>query len=162
MFISKEEVEKKLKELAEELNQYELPFDIYLILIGGASLILKYNLKRSTHDIDVVVRPYLGGLGDILARKGFQIVEEGFLNLHPDYEERLQSVYEKGKVHILMLSPYDLARNGETVKIEKNVSSDSKNRFSVHPCGKHLFPLTTTYPQHQGLGGYFIEKLHQL
>ena len=32
MFISKEEVEKKLKELAEELNQYELPFDIYEFL----------------------------------------------------------------------------------------------------------------------------------
>jgi len=109
MFINKEEVERKLRELAEVLNQYELPFDIYLILIGGASLILKYNLRRSTRDIDVVVRPYVGGLGDILAKKGFQIVAEGFLNLHPDYEKRLQPVYEKGKVHILMLSPYDLA-----------------------------------------------------
>ena len=122
MFISKEEVEKKLKELAEELNQYELPFDIYLILLGGASLILKYNLRRSTRDIDVVVRPYVGGLGDILAKKGFQIVAEGFLNLHPDYEKRLQPVYEKGKVHILMLSPYDLAISKISRGFEKDIN----------------------------------------
>jgi len=122
MLTEREEVERKLKELVEELNRYELPFDIYLILIGGASLLLKYKLKRPTHDIDVIVKPYVGGLGDILARKGFQIVAEGFLNLHPDYEERLQPIYEKGKVHVLMLSPYDLAISKISRGFDKDIN----------------------------------------
>ncbi len=122
MFLTEKEVENRLKELLEELNKYELPADIYLILIGGASLILKYNLKRSTRDIDVVVKPYIGGLGDILAKKGFHLVAEAFLNLHPDYEKRLQLLYEKGKVHILMMSPYDIAISKISRGFEKDIS----------------------------------------
>ncbi|NPA32606.1 MAG: hypothetical protein GXO04_03165 [Aquificae bacterium] len=122
MFLNKEEVEKRLKEVLQELNKYDLPSDVYLILVGSASLMLKYNLKRSTRDIDVVVRPYIGGLGDILARKGFQLVAEGFLNLHPDYEERLQPLWEIGKVHVFALSPYDLAISKISRGLDKDIS----------------------------------------
>ena len=122
MPLEKKQILDRLKELAEELNQYNLPQDIYLILIGGASLILKYNLKRATNDIDVIAKTYIGGLGDILARKGFQIVAEGFLNLHPDYEERLQPFYEKGKVHIYILSPYDLAISKISRGFDKDIN----------------------------------------
>ncbi len=113
----------RFEEVVRELNKYQdklPPSGVVLILVGGASLIVKYGLKRPTHDIDVTLKPYVGGIGDLLAKRGFQVVSEGLLNLHPDYEERLEPVITKGKVTILTLSPYDIA----IAKISRGLGKD--------------------------------------
>ncbi|EDP74671.1 hypothetical protein HG1285_14704 [Hydrogenivirga sp. 128-5-R1-1] len=143
MELDRREIEGKLKEVIEEIEKYNPKSDVYLILIGGASLILKYGLRRTTKDIDVAVRPYMGGLGDLLSRKGFQVVAEGFLNLPPDYEERLEPVMEGRKVHVLTLSPYDLAvskiSRGLAKDIEDVVNSELINRIDVEKLRKIYF-----------------------
>ncbi len=123
-------IEGKLKEVIEEIEKYSPKSDVYLILIGGASLILKYGA-------------YTGGLGDLLSRKGFQVVAEGFLNLPPDYEERLEPVMEGRKVHVLTLSPYDLAvskiSRGLAKDIEDVVNSELINRIDLEKLRKIYF-----------------------
>ncbi len=130
MELGRQEIESKLKEVIKEIEKYNPKSDIYLILIGGASLILK-------------AKSCIGGLGDLLSRKGFQVVAEGFLNLPPDYEERLEPVTEGKKVHVLTLSPYDLAvskiSRGLAKDIEDVVNSELINRIDVEKLKKIYF-----------------------
>lgn len=85
----------------------------YLIIVGAASLILKFNLKRATADIDVMEpisqSPGIhGGLGALLSRMGFHIVSEVMVNLHPDYTDRLVFYAEKGMIRVFTLDAIDL------------------------------------------------------
>jgi hypothetical protein len=109
-FINKEEIRKALKDAINDINKFGLDRDIYfiLVLVGGASLVVKYSLSRTTSDIGVIVRPYIGCLGDILGKRGIQIVSEGIMNLHPDYESRVEFFYKDGHVNVFILSPYTL------------------------------------------------------
>ena len=151
MSLSKKEIEKKLKEAVEEIEKYNPSADIYLILIGGASLILKYRL------------PYIGGIGDLLSRKGFQIVAEALLNLPPDYEERLEPIIESRKVHVFSLSPYDLAvskiSRGFSKDIEDILNSELIDHINIERLKKIYFDAMnywTRRPQKvcAGMGGF--------
>ncbi len=100
--------------LDEELNRVNFRGHVYLIIVGAASLILKFNLKRATADIDVMEQisqhPQIhGGLGSMLSRMGFHIVSEVMINLHPDYSERLDHFESKGMIDVFTLNPHDLA-----------------------------------------------------
>ncbi len=121
-FINKEEIKKALKDAIDEINRFGLERDIYFIIVGGASLVVKYGLSRTTSDIDVMVRPYVGGLGDILGRRGMQIVSEGIMNLHPDYESRIELFYRDGRVHVFILSPYDIAISKISRGFDKDIN----------------------------------------
>ncbi len=75
------EVRKALDELCEEFERKRIEQDVYIIVVGAASLILKFNLKRATSDIDILEpisasRRLFGGLGQLLSRMGFHIVSE--------------------------------------------------------------------------------------
>ncbi|SNZ15540.1 DUF6036 family nucleotidyltransferase [Hydrogenobacter hydrogenophilus] len=124
--MNRKEVEAKLKAITEEINEElrkrNLDLKIFLILVGSASLIVKYHLKRGTKDIDVILRPYLGGIGDLLTRRGFQVVSEALVNLHPDYEDRLELVLAEGQVFVLTLSPYDLAISKISRGFDKDIN----------------------------------------
>ncbi len=122
------EVRNALDELSDEFDRKGIDQDVYIILVGAASLILKFNLKRATSDIDILEplsanRRLFGGLGQLLSRMGFHIVSETLLNLHPDYMERLELFERKGKIRILTLNPYDLAIS----KIDRGFAKDMKD-----------------------------------
>lgn len=105
--MDKKEIEKAVRKL---LNLKEaIPEDIYLIMLGAATLVLRYDLSRDTGDIDVFLKRHIAGVGAILAEKGFHVVSEALLYLHPDYADRLVPIAEKGKIHIYSVGPYDLA-----------------------------------------------------
>jgi len=117
-FHEKEGILQKLGALNAELESYEtrekLKSRVHVILIGGAGLILRYGLKRSTGDIDVLesisgVRGSLQALGNLMAIHGFHIVSESLLTLHPDYEKRLEKVAVFSCLDVYTLSAYDYA-----------------------------------------------------
>lgn len=112
--INEAEIRKAIKIIDDELGRKGIQEDLYLIIVGAASLILKFNLQRSTSDIDVLEtistdRRLFGGLGQLLGRMGFHIVSEVILNLHPDYPDRLEPYARKNRVHVFTLHPHDLA-----------------------------------------------------
>jgi len=111
---SDNEIRKAIDILCDELNRKRIKQNVYIIIVGAASLILKFNLRRATSDIDILERisadhRLFGGLGQLLSRMGFHIVSELMLNLHPDYPERLEHYTQKEQVHVFTLHPYDLA-----------------------------------------------------
>ncbi len=111
--------------LHEELSRRNIKDNICLIIVGAASLILKFNLKRTTSDIDVLEpimqNPIIyGGLGSMLSRMGFHIVSEVMVNLHPDYSERLELFAHKEMISVFTLNSYDLAIS----KIGRGFSKD--------------------------------------
>jgi hypothetical protein len=112
--INEAEIRKAIKIIDAELDRKGIQEDLYLIVVGAASLILKFNLQRSTSDIDVLEtistnRRLFGGVGQLLGRLGFHIVSEVILNLHPDYPDRLEPYAQKNRVRVFTLHPHDLA-----------------------------------------------------
>lgn len=108
------EIRKAIDALYEGLNRKNINQNVYIIIVGAASLILKFKLKRVTSDIDIVEKisanhSIFGGLGQLLSRMGFHIVSEAMMNLHPDYSDRLELYEQKGLIHVFTLHPYDLA-----------------------------------------------------
>ena len=100
--------------LGREFDRKGIEEDLYIILVGAASLILKFNLKRATSDIDILEtistnRRLFGGMGQMLSRMGFHIVSEVMVNLHPEYIERLELYEQKDRISVYTLGPYDLA-----------------------------------------------------
>lgn len=99
--------------LHEEFCRRNIKDHLSLIIVGAASLILKFNLKRTTADIDVIEQighpGIYGGLGPLLGRMGFHIISETMVNLHPDYCERLELFANKGMIHVYTLNSHDLA-----------------------------------------------------
>lgn len=117
-FYEREVILKKLETLNADLEVYKarekLQSRVHMVLIGGAGLILKYNLKRATRDIDVLesisgTRGSLQAVGNLMAFHGFHIVSESLLTLHPDYENRLERVAVFSCVKVYTLSAYDYA-----------------------------------------------------
>ncbi len=108
------EIRKAIDLLCHEFDRKGIRQNVYIIIVGAASLILRFRLRRATSDIDILERissdhSIFGGLGQLLSRMGFHIVSEAMLNLHPDYSERLELYEQKGLIHVLTLHPYDLA-----------------------------------------------------
>lgn len=138
--INQKEIDKAIDLLNQELGRKGIEQNVYLIIVGAASLILKFNLKRATADIDVLElissdpRP-LGGMGPLLSRMGFHIVSEAMLNLHPDYLDRLEKFTQKGLIHVFTLNPYDLAISKIGRGLDKDrediVSSDIASQLNV-------------------------------
>ncbi len=128
---SENEIRKAVDVLCHEFDRRGVRQNIYIIIVGAASLILKFKLKRATSDIDILERissdhSIFGGLGQLLSRMGFHIVSEAMLNLHPDYSERLELYEQKGLIHVLTLHPYDLAIS----KIGRGMSKDMNDIVS--------------------------------
>jgi len=131
--INEAEIRKAMDILDDELARKGIQQDLFLIIVGAASLILKFNLQRSTSDVDVLEtistdRRLFGGLGQLLGRMGFHIVSEVILNLHPDYPDRLEPYARKNQVHVFTLHPHDLAISkigrGFAKDLEDIVNSD--------------------------------------
>jgi hypothetical protein len=134
------EIRKAVDVLNNELNRKNIKQNVHIIIVGAASLILKYNLKRATSDIDILERisadhSIFGGLGQLLSRMGFHIVSEAMMNLHPDYSERLELYEQKGLIRVLTLHPYDLAISkigrGYRKDMEDIVNSDLLSHIAV-------------------------------
>ncbi|MDY6825131.1 MAG: DUF6036 family nucleotidyltransferase [Thermodesulfobacteriota bacterium] len=110
---SKKEIAKAVDVLHDALRERNFHENVYLILIGAASLIVKHNLKRATSDIDImdtgIPRCHIGGLGALLSQLGYHVVSDAIVNLHPDYLERVEEIVQKDNVFVLSLGPYDLA-----------------------------------------------------
>jgi hypothetical protein len=122
------EIRKAIDALYEGLNTKNINQNVYIIIVGAASLILKFKLKRATSDIDIVEKisanhSIFGGLGQLLSRMGFHIVSEAMMNLHPDYSDRLEVYEQKGLIHVFTLHPYDLAIS----KIGRGFDKDMKD-----------------------------------
>jgi len=122
------EIRKAIDALHEGLDRKNVKQNVYIIIVGAASLILKFKLKRATSDIDIVEKfstnsSIFGGLGQLLSRMGFHIVSEAMMNLHPDYSDRLEIYEEKGLIHVFTLHPYDLAIS----KIGRGFDKDMKD-----------------------------------
>ncbi len=119
------EIRKAVKVLSDELDRKHRQQAVYLIIVGAASLILKFHLRRTTSDIDILDRitadhNIFGGIGQLLSRMGFHIVSEVMVNLHPDYAARLELYEQHGHIRVLTLHPYDLAIS----KIGRGFSKD--------------------------------------
>ena len=110
---SKKEIVKAVDILHAALQERNFHENVYLILIGAASLIVKYNLERATSDIDImdtgIPRRHIGGLGALLSQLGYHVVSDAIVNLHPDYMQRVEKIMQKDNVFVLTLGPYDLA-----------------------------------------------------
>jgi hypothetical protein len=109
---TKKEINKAVGILCRELKKKNISQNIYLILIGAASIIVRHNLDRATRDIDIMdtgIPKQIGGLGTLLSELGYHVVSDAIVNLHPDYVDRLERVTEKGNVIVFSLGPYDLA-----------------------------------------------------
>lgn len=111
--IDKDTILLKLQNVDKKLTKYsnKLKEKLNVILIGASSLILKYNLKRTTFDINMLDRGEfkIYGVGTVFEEEGFHIVSEAILNLHPDYEERLEKVLELKNINVYCMNPYDIA-----------------------------------------------------
>ncbi|MFP4445757.1 MAG: DUF6036 family nucleotidyltransferase [Desulfosudaceae bacterium] len=129
---SKKEITKATDVLAQTLREKNIRQNIYLILIGAASLIIKYDLKRATHDIDIMdtglPRNRIGGLGALLSRLGYHVVSDALVNLHPDYLDRVEPITRKNNIIVLSLSAYDLAIS----KISRGLQRDIDDLMSSH------------------------------
>jgi len=105
-----------LKELDRRIERVSPQAKVKAVLVGAAGLILKYNLKKKTGDIDVCVievsspKP-IRGFGELFSHWGIQMIPEGFLLLPEDYEERLVPVEGLNLKHIELftLHPVDMA-----------------------------------------------------
>ncbi|MBU1170404.1 MAG: hypothetical protein KKD44_12645 [Proteobacteria bacterium] len=121
---SRKEIDKAVDVLNEALQKKNIGQRIYLILIGAASLIVRYNLKRATRDIDIMDIGLsinrIGGLGSLLSQLGYHVVSDAIVNLHPDYLERVEHITQKGNVSVLCLGPYDLSIS----KISRGLARD--------------------------------------
>jgi len=122
---SDNEIRKAVDVLCHEFDRKGIKQNVYIIILGATSLILRFKLRRATSDIDKLERistdhSIFGGLGQLLSRMGFHIVSEAMLNLHPDYPDRLEIYEQKGLIHVLTLHPYDLAIS----KIGRGLSKD--------------------------------------
>jgi len=57
-FFTKENLDNYLEELSKVfINQNGFTMQGELILIGGASILLKYNFRKSTGDVDAIIKP---------------------------------------------------------------------------------------------------------
>jgi len=131
--INEAEIRKAIKIIDDELGRKGIQQDLSLIIVGAASLILKFNLQRSTSDTHIMEtisqdRRLFGGVGQLLGRMGFHIVSEVILNLHPDYPDRLAPYAKKNQVQVFTLHPHDLAISkigrGFVKDLEDIVTSD--------------------------------------
>lgn len=108
---------------------------IDLILIGGAAVLVRHGGKRWTRDVDAVDRSHrLWGLG-LLEEYGLHLVSEAILNLHPDYEERLERIKELQhlkRLRVWALGPYDLA----ITKIGRGLPHDIEDVVSTKMAGQ--------------------------
>ncbi len=115
--LDKANIIQKFHELDVELGEMDIKRKLgmppSIVLIGGAGLILKYRLKRATADIDILhplgETRFMGGLGALLAAKGFHVVSESLLLLHPHYEERLKSILDLKNFNVYTLDAHDYA-----------------------------------------------------
>lgn len=121
---SRKEIDKAVDVLNDALQKKNIGQKIYLILIGATSLIVRYNLKRATSDIDImdIGLPInrIGGLGALLSQLGYHVDSDAIVNLHPDYLERVEHITQKGNVIVLCLGPYDLSIS----KISRGLTRD--------------------------------------
>lgn len=139
MLWKKEQVYEALRRLDQTLGEL-LPGDwkIELILIGGAAVIVRHGGKRWTEDIDALDKSRrLWGLG-LLEEYGLHLVSEALLNLHPNYEKRLEKIEELAylkKLTVWLLGPYDLAitkiGRGLTHDYEDLASSDLARKINL-------------------------------
>ncbi|MDY6904328.1 MAG: DUF6036 family nucleotidyltransferase [Thermodesulfobacteriota bacterium] len=156
---SKKEIAKAVDVLHDALLERNFHENVYLILIGAASLIVKYNLKRATNDIDImdtgIPRGHISGLGTLLAQLGYHVVSDAIVHLHPDYLERLEQVTQKGNVSVLSLGPYDLAISKISRGLERDIDdiivSDLLETVKIHEL-ERLYADAVTYwignPEH--------------
>lgn len=169
---SRKEIDKAVDVLNEALQKKNIDQKIYLILIGAASLIVKYNLKRATSDIDImdIGLPVnrIGGLGALLSRLGYHVVSDAIVNLHPDYLERVEHITQKGNVSVLCLGPYDLSiskiSRGLTRDVDDIVSSDVLNGQNLGVL-KKLYEEASAYwvgnPEHFKLNWELFQDAYQ-
>ena len=136
MLQKKEQVYEALRRVDQALAEL-LPeaLKIELILIGGAAVIVRHGGKRWTADIDALDKSRrLWGLG-LLEEYGLHLVSEALLNLHPDYEKRLEKAQEPAglkKLAVWLLGPYDLA----ITKIGRGLTHDYEDLASSGLAGE--------------------------
>ena len=131
--ITKGNIEELLEKATKKIIDSKLNEDIYLVLIGFSSIIVRNDLKpdklrEATYDIDIMVAPRFAGIDNLLYEYGFSVVNKTVPILSPDYVDRLEKIKEVGVVHILSLGPYDIA----TSKIGRGNQKDLDDIFS---CG---------------------------
>lgn len=143
---SRSEINKAIDILHGELIRKDVSQKVYLILIGAASLIVQYRLRRATSDVDILdsgIPRKIGGLGALLSRLGYHVVSDTIVNLHPDYIERLDPITQKGNIHVLCLGPYDLAiskiSRGLARDIDDILSSDLINAIEISRLERYYF-----------------------
>ena len=115
ILLDKEKIIKELialdKRVSREFSNRKRKFQI--VIIGGAALLLKHNLNRTTNDIDSLkleyeLKKYISENSDLFH------INDNCYNImlkHPDYEERLVEMninYEFKMLKIYVMSDYDL------------------------------------------------------
>lgn len=129
MLETEAQVMQKIKELDSDLDRFgakqKLKDQVNVILVGGAGLIVKYALKRATDDIDVVppltTRKMSGSVGSLMANHGLHVVNETIMLLHPDYENRIQPLWESANLRVFILDSYDYAISKIGRGLEKDI-----------------------------------------
>jgi hypothetical protein len=129
--ITKSNIEELLDKAVKKLMDSKLNEDIYLVLIGFSSIMVRKDLKpnklrEGTYDIDIMVSPKFAGIDELLYEYGFSVVNETVPVLSPDYADRLEKIKETGFVHIFSLGHYDIA----TSKIGRGSQKDLDDIFS--------------------------------
>ncbi len=126
--MTREEIIQRLSAVDEELEKYsdKIKGDLSLIMVRGASVIVRYNLDRSTQDIDVLSTGLKGrGIGSLLEKYGFHVVSDVVVNLHPDFEKRLQGERMRNFT-VFYLDPLDLSIS----KISRGFEKDMDDIFN--------------------------------
>ena len=129
--ITKGNIEELLDNATKKIIDSKLDEDIYLVLIGFSSIIVRNDLKpdklrEATYDIDIMVAPRFAGIDNLLYEYGFSVVNKTVPILSPDYVDRLEKIKEAGVVHIFSLGTYDIA----TSKIGRGNQKDLDDIFS--------------------------------
>ena len=129
--ITKGNIEELLDNATKKIIDSKLDEDIYLVLIGFSSIIVRNDLKpdklrEATYDIDIMVAPRFAWIDNLLYEYGFSVVNKTVPILSPDYVDRLEKIKEAGVVHIFSLGTYDIA----TSKIGRGNQKDLDDIFS--------------------------------
>ncbi len=130
MIETEAQVMQKIKELDSDLDRFgarrKLKNRVNAILVGGAGLIVKYALERATDDIDVVpplkAAGMFGSVGSLMANHGLHVVNETIMLLHPDYEERIQPLWESANLCVFILDARDYAISKIGRGLEKDIA----------------------------------------
>lgn len=127
-----DDVLQRLARVDAELKEFAPDFPpIPVTLIGGAAVIV-YGGRRWSRDIDVVASPGRRFFGlDVFHRHGIHLVSEALVNLHPDWDVRVQQVpgASYSRLAVSVLDPYDLA----IAKIARGTERDLQDVRELAP-----------------------------